>query len=132
MRFFRRRDKALRPLGEAEAYARIHGERTDVKIVHLPPRRKRYRLDVTGEGLRRRFEERIAEREPSPARAPEEPKPDAIPETPADGEAEALPGGGGGEVGDEPVLGEELAGLLEAEVARRDQSVRRVEIVEGD
>lgn len=121
MRFFRRRDKALRPLGEAEAYARIHGERTDVRIVHLPPRRKRYRLDVTGEALRRRFEERIAEREPPPA--------PAAPEANAGESPEELPGG---EVGDEPVLGEELAGLLEAEVARRDEGVGRVEVVEGE
>lgn len=125
MRFFRRRDRGLRPLGEAEAYARIHGERTDVRIVHLPPRRKRYRLDVTGEALRRRFEERIAEREP-PAPPPEEAMQE---ETPGGSAAEDL---GGGEVGDQPVLGEELAGLLEAEVAGRDEGVRRVEVVEGE
>jgi hypothetical protein len=122
MRFFRRRDKALRPLGEAEAYARIHGERTDVKIVQLPPRRKRYRLDVTGEALRRRFEARIDERA-LPASEEQEPEAEPVP-TPAE-----LPGG---EVGDEPVLGEELAGLLEAEVARRDEGIGRVEVVEGE
>jgi hypothetical protein len=125
MRFFRRRDKALRPLGEAEAYARIHGERTDVRIVHLPPRRKRYRLDVTGEALRRRFEERIAEREPRAAPAPD-PEPDPAAEPSPDALA------GGGEVRDQPVLGEELASLLEAEVAGRDEGVRRVEVVEGE
>jgi hypothetical protein len=119
MRFFRRRAKPLRPLGEAEAYARIHGERTDVRIVHLPPRRKRYQLEVTGETLRRRFEERIARREPPPPA--EEPANDAVPE-----------GLAGGEVGDQPVLGEELAGLLEAEIAGRDEGVRRVEVVEGE
>ncbi len=103
LRFFRRRDRALRELGEEEAYARVHGDRSGVKIVHLPPRRKRYQLDVTGETLRRRFEERIDERDP------------AVGPPGADS--------GRGEVGDEPVLGEELPGLLETEIRRRDQGV---------
>jgi hypothetical protein len=56
-----------RPLEEAEAYARCHGDRgNDVRVVRLPPRRKRY-LSVlrTGEELRRRFEERLDRREAS-------------------------------------------------------------------
>ena len=56
-----------RPLEEAEAYARCHGDRgTDVKVIRLPPRRPRY-LSVlrTGEELRRRFEERLDRREAS-------------------------------------------------------------------
>ena len=110
MRIFRRRRQALRPLGEAEAYARVHGERSEVKIVHLPPRRKRYQLNVSGEDLRRRFEQRLEEREPE--------------------EADVLLAAG--QVGDEPVLGEELASLLEAEVAGRDERVGGVEVVEGD
>ena len=108
MRFFRRRRQPLRPLGEAEAYARVHGERNDVKIVHLPPRLKRYRTDVSGEQLRRRFEQRLEER------APEE---DVL---------------AAGQVGDEAVLGEELARLLEAEVGGRDEGVGGVEVVGGE
>jgi hypothetical protein len=54
-----------RPLQEAEAYARCHGDRgNDVKIVRLPPRRPRYLAVLrTGEELRRRFEERLDRRE---------------------------------------------------------------------
>ena len=55
----------LRPLSEAEAYARCHGRReSEVRIVHLEPRRPRYELRVTGEDLRRSFEERLDAREP--------------------------------------------------------------------
>ena len=54
----------LRPLSEAEAYARCHGEReTDVKVVHIEPRRPRYTLRVSGEDLRRSFESKLAARE---------------------------------------------------------------------
>ena len=55
----------LRPLSEAEAYARCHGRReTEVRIVHLEPRRPRYELRVSGEDLRRSFEQRLDSREP--------------------------------------------------------------------
>lgn len=58
-----KRDR-LRPLDEAAAYARCHGERDEsVRIVKLPPRRARYDLLATGEQIRRRFEERIDARE---------------------------------------------------------------------
>jgi len=54
----------LRPLSEAEAYHRCHGERnTDVRIVHLEPRRPRYEARVSGEDLRTAFERKLAERE---------------------------------------------------------------------
>ncbi len=54
----------LRALSEAEAYARCYGGGSfDVKVVKVP-RRPRYDLDVTGEDLRRAFEERLDEREP--------------------------------------------------------------------
>lgn len=54
----------LRPLNEAEAYARCHGSRgADVRIVHVEPRRPRYQLRVTGEDLRRSFERRLDARE---------------------------------------------------------------------
>jgi hypothetical protein len=56
----------LRSLSEAECYARIYyGSRDEtVKIVHLEPRRKRFKTRVSGEQLRRHFEERLMKREP--------------------------------------------------------------------
>jgi hypothetical protein len=58
------RRQRLRPLTEAEAYARCHGVReSDVRIVKLEPRRPRYDLPVSGEDLRRSFEEKLARRE---------------------------------------------------------------------
>jgi hypothetical protein len=64
----RKRDR-LRPLDEAAAYARCHGDRDDnVRIVKLPPRRVRYRdVLASGETLRREFEERLDAREPESA-----------------------------------------------------------------
>lgn len=54
----------LRPLDEAEAYARCHGDRgADVRIVQIEPRRPRYETNVSGEELRRSFEERLDARE---------------------------------------------------------------------
>jgi hypothetical protein len=62
------RRAALRPLDEAAAYARCHGGRdNDVRIVKLPPRRKRYDVLRTGEELRELFERRLDEREPDTA-----------------------------------------------------------------
>jgi len=62
---FRRVKLRLRPLNEAEAYARCHGPRgADVRIVHLEPKRPRYKTPVTGEDLRRSFEVKLDEREP--------------------------------------------------------------------
>ena len=52
-------------LGEAECYHRLHGERdNEVRVVKLEPRRPRFQLRVTGEDLRRRFEERLDKRTP--------------------------------------------------------------------
>jgi hypothetical protein len=60
----RRSKPRLRTLSEAEAYHRCHGERnTDVRIVHLEPRRPRYELRVSGEDLRTAFERKLAARE---------------------------------------------------------------------
>jgi len=61
----RRSGDRLKPLDEAAAYARCHGDRDEsVRIVHLPPRRKHYdELLATGEEIRLRFEERIDGRE---------------------------------------------------------------------
>jgi hypothetical protein len=64
MRFFRKRKRRLRQIGEAEAYGRAYGDRSEqVKIVKLEPRRPRYQLKVSGETLRRAFAERLAKRE---------------------------------------------------------------------
>lgn len=61
------RRQRLRPLTEAEAYHRCHGMReSEVRIVHLEPRRPRYELEVSGEDLRRSFEEKLEGREPEP------------------------------------------------------------------
>jgi hypothetical protein len=62
--WFKQRRWRDRPLQEAEAYARCHGDRgNDVKVVRLPPRRPRYLAVLkTGEELRRRFEERLDQR----------------------------------------------------------------------
>ena len=63
-----KRDR-LRPLDEAAAYARCHGDRDDnVRLVKLPPRRLRYDSVLSsGEEIRRDFEELIDAREPDPA-----------------------------------------------------------------
>jgi len=54
----------LRPLDEAEAYARCHGDRgPEVRIVHIEPRRPRYEVSISGEDLRRSFERRLDARE---------------------------------------------------------------------
>lgn len=59
-----RRKTRLKPLSEAEAYARCHGDRDElVRIVKLPPRRPRYEVLASGEELRRDFEERLDARE---------------------------------------------------------------------
>ncbi len=64
-----RRDRDLRPLDEAAAYARCHGDRDDsVRIVKLPPRRARYdSLLATGEDIRRSLESRIDARDSEPS-----------------------------------------------------------------
>jgi hypothetical protein len=63
--WLRRKDERLRPLDEAAAYARCHGERDEsVRIVNLPPRRAHYDLLATGEEIRRRFEDHLDAREP--------------------------------------------------------------------
>ena len=64
MRLFRRRKPRLREIGESEAYGRAYGDRSEqVKVVKLEPRRPRYKLEVSGEALRRAFAEKLARRE---------------------------------------------------------------------
>src|SRR3954463_14102028 len=54
----------LRALSEAEAYARCYGgSGDDVKVVR-GPRRPRYQPEVSGEGLRAAFAQRLDRREP--------------------------------------------------------------------
>lgn len=56
-----RKRERLRPLDEAAAYARCHGDRTrDVQLVKLPPRRVRFETVLaSGESIRRDFEKRL-------------------------------------------------------------------------
>ena len=57
----------LRPLSEAECYARCYSSgNLDVKVVKVP-RRPRYDLQVSGEQLREAFEQRLDKREPEAA-----------------------------------------------------------------
>lgn len=65
----RRKRNRLRPLDEAAAYARCHGDRDDnVRIVKLPPRRTRYEAVLaSGEAIRLDFEQRLDTRDPEPS-----------------------------------------------------------------
>jgi hypothetical protein len=57
--------RRLRPLTEAECYARCYGDwEGNVRLVRLEPRRPRHRVLLDGEVLRRRFEEALDAREP--------------------------------------------------------------------
>jgi hypothetical protein len=64
VRLLRRKRPKLRPIPEAVAYARCHGDRGPdlVRVVKLEPRRPKYLLPVSGESLRRAFESRLDER----------------------------------------------------------------------
>jgi hypothetical protein len=54
----------LRPLTEAECYARCYGEGDDnVRSIKLEPRRPRFDIGVSGEELREAFETRLENRE---------------------------------------------------------------------
>jgi hypothetical protein len=59
----------LRPLSEAECYARCYGWRGDevVRVLPVEPRRPRYETPVTGELLRTLFEDKLDSREPEAA-----------------------------------------------------------------
>lgn len=60
-----RRRERLRPLDEAQCYARCYGERdAEIRLLRLEPRRPRYPALATGEVLRASFEERLDRREP--------------------------------------------------------------------
>lgn len=57
--------RRLRPLSEAECYARCYGSGggDDVRVVRIEPRRKRRVARLSGEDLRRLFEARLDGRE---------------------------------------------------------------------
>jgi hypothetical protein len=57
--------RRLRPLSEAECYARCYGGwDATVRVVRLDPRRPRRPVRLEGEALRRRFEEALDARGP--------------------------------------------------------------------
>jgi hypothetical protein len=64
----RRRRSPLHAIGEAEAYARLHGERGEdiVNVERLPPEAprpiRRIPASLTGESLRQAFERRLSRR----------------------------------------------------------------------
>jgi len=56
--------RRLRPLSEAECYARCYGKGDEsVSVVRMEKRRRRFAPKISGEDLRRRFEERLNSRE---------------------------------------------------------------------
>jgi hypothetical protein len=59
----------LRPLSEAECYARCYGSRGDeaVRVLPAEPRRPRHETAVSGELLRSLFEDKLDSREPEAA-----------------------------------------------------------------
>jgi hypothetical protein len=62
----------LRPLSEAECYARCYAAKSDnVRVVRLPPRPQRYELPVSGEELRLQLEARLDARDPESLVEPE-------------------------------------------------------------
>jgi hypothetical protein len=69
MRLWRRRRRPTRPISEALAYARCHGDRDPelVRLISREPRRPRYQLPVSGETLRQAFELRLDQRAKPPA-----------------------------------------------------------------
>jgi hypothetical protein len=57
--------RRLRPLTEAECYARCYGTGDEnVRVIRLPARTTRRLSSVSGEHLRRLFEERLERRGP--------------------------------------------------------------------
>jgi hypothetical protein len=64
--------RRLRPLTEAECYARCYGGWDgSVQVMSLEPRRSRNALRLEGEALRRRFEELFEARDPTELAEPE-------------------------------------------------------------
>jgi hypothetical protein len=64
--------RRLRPLSEAECYARCYGGwEATVRIVRLEPRRPRRAALLDGETMRRRFEAFLEARDPDELAEPE-------------------------------------------------------------
>jgi hypothetical protein len=64
--------RRLRPLTEAECYARCYGGwEATVRIVRLEPRRPRHEVLLDGEAMRRRFVELLDARDPAALAEPE-------------------------------------------------------------
>ena len=62
----------MRPLSEAECYARCYGGwEATVRVIRLEPRRPRHAALLEGEVIRRRFEEALDAREPDAVAEPE-------------------------------------------------------------
>jgi hypothetical protein len=60
--------RRLRPLSEAECYARCYGGGDEaVRVVRIPSRRSKYAERLSGEELRRLFELRLDARQPEAA-----------------------------------------------------------------
>jgi hypothetical protein len=59
-----RNGRALQPLDEAAAYARCHGERSSeiVRVHPVPPPPPPQALGISGETLRKAFEQRLRSR----------------------------------------------------------------------
>lgn len=59
-----RRRKEFKPITEAEAYARCHGDRGPdfIRLSVMPKPKRSFPVDVTGETLRRDFEWRLDRR----------------------------------------------------------------------
>ena len=66
----RKKRRALPPIGEAEAYARCHGDRgaeiLRVEPLPPPPPKTSVPTGITGETLRQAFEERLRSRTAPP------------------------------------------------------------------
>ena len=64
--------RRLRPLTEAECYARCYGGwEATVRVVRLEPRRPRHEVLLDGEAMRRRFEELLDARDTAEVAEPE-------------------------------------------------------------
>ena len=64
--------RRLRPLSEAECYARCYGGwEATVRVVRLAPRRPRSEVLLTGEAIRRRFEQLLEARDSEELPEPE-------------------------------------------------------------
>lgn len=62
----------LRALNEAECYTRCYGTRDDnVTVVRAEPRRRKAAATVSGEEMRRSFEQRLETRDPEELAEPE-------------------------------------------------------------